>query len=172
VRVEIVPTGTLGYYYLSTIPSLTISSVAGISAPTAPTGHGDIVFADGSPSAAQVVLTSTNVPPGSSVLVTVAPERGAAVTTTSTPLDGTLASASATANIDVPVGASTLMATTTYTLTTAMGEALSTYAKGERVEKVMLSASYGGQPATKLITVTGKHFDAPPEALKLLGSGG
>jgi hypothetical protein len=172
VNYEMIATGTLSYYYLTTIPTLTIASVGGLPAPATPTGHSDIVFSDGSPSAAQVIVNTTNVPPGSTVLVTLIPDHAPPVTTTSAPLAGTLASATASANIDVPVGSSTLTATTSYTLTTAMGEALSVFAEGERVDQVRLAASYGGHPATKLITVTGKQFDASPEALKLLGSGG
>jgi hypothetical protein len=156
---------------MSNMPSLTISSVAGIAAPLSPTGIGDITLPLGSPSTAQVMITTTNVPPGSTVQLTVSPERGAPVTTTSSPLTGTQASATATANIDIPIGNSTLLATASYTVTVAMGEALSVYAQGERVERIELSASMGGTSTTRLVTVSGKQFNAPALALTMLGTG-
>jgi hypothetical protein len=65
-----------------------------------------------------------------------------------------------------------LTATTSYTVTIGLGEALSVFAEGERVDKVLLTASSDGRPETRLITATGKQFNAPTEALKLLASGG
>ena len=50
-----------------------------------------------------------------------------------------------------------------------MGEALSRFAQGERVERVTLTASLDGRASRALlITVTGREFEASPEALATL----
>jgi hypothetical protein len=60
----------------------------------------------------------------------------------------------------------------TYTIVVALGEALSRYAQNERVEKITLSATLGGRSKMTLITVSGKEYDAPPEALRIAALGG
>ena len=75
-------------------------------------------------------------------------------------------SATASASIALPDGPSTLQATVTYNIVVAMGEALSVYAQGERVEKIMLAATLGGKESTvTLITVSGKEFVIPAAVL-------
>jgi hypothetical protein len=65
-----------------------------------------------------------------------------------------------------------MSATTTYTIVASLGDAMSTYAEGERVEKIELVASLGGPSKMKLITVSGKEFPAPAAALALAGFNG
>lgn len=112
-----------------------------------------------------VNLAASGIPVGTVVNVILNQPYGPNIKANSSPLAGTLQSSTATASINIPPGATVLMASTTYTLTLAMGEALSVYAQGERVEKVRLTAAMGGQPQATLITVSGKEFDVPYAAL-------
>jgi ABC-type transport system involved in cytochrome c biogenesis permease subunit len=59
---------------------------------------------------------------------------------------------------------------TTYTIVTAMGEALSIYAQGETVEKVRLTTTMNGPTLATLITKSGKEFEVPHAALAMIGS--
>ncbi|MBX9904070.1 MAG: hypothetical protein K2Y31_06925 [Burkholderiales bacterium] len=157
-----------GTFSLGTVPTLTISSVAGIAAPATPTGTGDVAIPAGTANPVPVVLTTSSIPPGSTVVVKVTPIRGVApVSVTSPPLAGTTASASATVNVDIPNGLSTITAQMSYTILVAMGEALSQFANNERVERITLSATVGGKSTAKLVTVSGKEYDAPEEALRI-----
>lgn len=158
-RTEQVSQGT---FISSGYPTLTISSVAGISVPAAPTGSGDVTLPTDQPNPVTVVIATTGVPVANTVTVTMTPERGAApVKVTSPALTGTVASATTSVNIDIPTGPSTLFATTTYTITVAQGEALSKFAKGERVECVTLSASLNNSSTITLTTISGKEYTIP-----------
>jgi hypothetical protein len=165
---EIVTTGTLN---LAGLPALAITSVAGVAAPVAPTGVGDVVLAAGTPNPATVVFATTGIPVGNTVSLTLTPQRGAATTVTSPPLAGSLASAGASVGVDIPSGLSTLIARTSYTITVAMGLELSRFANNERVERIEIIAAYGGSSQAKLITVSGKEYDAPAEALWIAALG-
>ena len=63
---------------------------------------------------------------------------------------------------DLPLGASVLEATTTFVIMAALGDRLAPYAGNERVEKITLTASTAGAAATRLTTVSGKVYMAPP----------
>lgn len=170
VRVDIVSSGNLNY--LNSLPSLTIASVGGIAAPSVPTGEGDIAFPTGSASTQSVVLNTTGVPPGTTVTLTVKPASGLPTVTTSAPLVGTRESATATATIEVPVGSSTVTAVTSYTVSVAMGEALSVYAQNERVERIIVSSDLGASSTVTLVTASGRQVRAPAQALMLTGIDG
>ena len=62
-------------------------------------------------------------------------------------------------------------ASVTYTIVVAMGEALARSAGNERVEKIMLSATPGSASKATLITVSGKQYEAPPEAMRIAAFG-
>jgi len=168
-RVDVVPTGTLN---LAGVPVLSITSVAGIAAPGTITGVGDITLGGAEPNPATVSISASGVPVGNTVTLRLVPQRAEAITATSAPLAGTLASSTATASINVPQGISTLTATASYTITVAMGEMLRQYAEGERVEKVELVASYGGPSTARLITASGRAFEVPAEVLRTVSVGG
>jgi hypothetical protein len=166
VRYDVMSAGTLT---LSGLPTLTITSVAGIAAPATPTGLQDIVLPENTPNPVAVTLATTGVPAGNVVTLTLTPKRGAATIATSTALTGSTAGATATANIDVPTDISTLSAAVTYTVTVAMGEALSNFAQHERVERISVSATVGGKSRAMLVTASGKEYEAPPAALLIAG---
>jgi hypothetical protein len=168
-RVEIATTGTLS---LGGIPTLAITSVGGVAAPASPTGTGDVSIPVDAPNPATVAFSASGVPVGNTIALTVTPLRGTPSTATSGPLAGSAASSTATANISIPQGISTLTASASYTITVAMGEMLRQYAGDERVARVMLTATYGGASTAKLITVSGKEYEVPAEVLRMATVGG
>ncbi|HYR30326.1 MAG TPA: hypothetical protein VEO93_00300, partial [Gemmatimonadales bacterium] len=152
-------------------PSLSISSVAGVSAPATPTGGIDVALPSTTPNPVTVVLTTTGVPVGTTVQLRVTPARGATVTTVSQPTTGTTTSATASVAVTFPPGPSVLQAQTTFTVIAALGDLLRNFAGNERVEKITLSATLGGKSKATLITVSGKEYDAPAEALRIAALG-
>ena len=154
-----------GTVFVAGFPALTITSVAGVAAPANPTGSADITLPASTPNPVTVVFTTTNVPVGNIVKVTVTPATGAPVVAFSPALTGTTASATASAQVSLPVGPSVLQAQTTYTIVSSLGDALSRYAMGERVEQIQLSATLGAASTATLITVSGKAFDVPAALL-------
>jgi len=107
------------------------------------------------------------VPVGNTVKLTVTPQAGAAISAISPALTGSTASATASVQISLPVGPSVLQAQTTYTIVASLGDALRNFAGNERVEKITLSATLGGASKTTLVTVSGKEYEASPEALRI-----
>jgi hypothetical protein len=101
--------------------------------------------------------------------LTVTPPSGPATTAISGALTGTTASATASVGVNLPTGPSTLSAQTTYTVVAALGEALSRFAQGERVEQVRLGAVLGGRSTMTLITVSGKEYQVPRAMLAEFG---
>ena len=119
-----------------------------------------------------VVFQTTGVPVGNTITVKVTPAYGATSSALSTALTGTTASATASASVTLPTGPSTLQATVTYTIVASLGDILSRFAQNERVQKITLSALPGSASKATLITVSGKRFEAPAEALQIAASGG
>jgi hypothetical protein len=167
-------TGIPGPLFIASAPTLTIASVAGVAAPLSPTGNADITFPADTPNPVTVVLNTTGVPPGNTVKFTVTPAHGEPIVLTSPALTGTTANASTSVSVTLPSGPSTLSAITTYTIVVAVaqGEALSTFAQGERVEKINVVATLGAPSTATLVTVSGKQYPAPAAALALAGING
>jgi hypothetical protein len=161
-----------GPVFIAGFPTLTITSVAGIQAPANPTGTADITLPATTTNPVTVVFNTTNVPVGNTVKLTLTPHSGAQTSVIGPALIGSTASASSSAQITIPVGPSTMLAETTYTIVASLGDALRNFAGNERVEKITLSATLGGESKMKLITVSGKEYDAPPEALRIAAMGG
>lgn len=154
-----------GTVFVAGFPALTITSVAGVAAPANPTGSADITLPASTPNPVTVAFTTTNVPVGNIVKLTVTPANGAPVVAFSPALTGSTTSATASAQVSLPVGPSVLQAQTTYTIVSSLGDALSRYAMGERVEQIRLSATLGAASTATLITVSGKAFDVPAALL-------
>ena len=158
--------------FVAGTPTLTISSVAGVSAPATPTGNADITLPATTPNPVTVSFTTSGVPVGNIVQLTVTPANGAKVVAVSPALTGSTASATALVDVNLPTGPSTLSAQTTYTVTAAFGDLLKNFAGNERVERVTLTATLGGPQKVMLTTVSGKEFEAPAEVLRLAALGG
>lgn len=162
-------TGTPSTVFVAGLPTLTISSVAGVPAPAAPTGNADITLPASTPNPVTVVFTTTGVPVGNTVKLTVTPAAGVTTSVISPALTGSTASATASVNVSLSSGPSVLSATTTYTIVASLGDMLAPYAMGERVEKITVVAVPGQPNRYILITVSGKEFEVQAA---VLASGG
>lgn len=154
-----------GSFSVSLIPGLTITSVAGIAL-AANAGEVSLPLDQGNP--VTIGISASGVPVGSAVTLSLFQPYAATVTATASALAGTLQASTSTGSINIPSGSSVLMASTTYTLSVALGEALSIYAEGERVDKVSLAAALGGETRVTLITVSGREFVVPAAVLATL----
>lgn len=155
--------------FVAGLPTLRITSVAGVAAPVSPTGNADITLPTTTPNPVTVAFATTGVPVGNTVTLRVTPAYGTAITVVSPAVTGTSTAGTASVSVTLPTGPSVLSASTTYTIVTAMGEALSIYAQGETVEKVRLSATMNGPTLVTLITASGKEYGAPHAALAMIG---
>lgn len=158
-------TAAPGPVFVAGLPTLAITSVAGVSAPPIPTGNADITLPSTTANPVTVVFTTANVPVGNTVRLTVTPALGISSSVVSPALTGSTTSATTSVNANLPSGPSTLLATTTYTIVASLGDALAPYANGERVEQIMIAAAPGQSNHYVLITTSGKEFDVPAEAL-------
>ena len=144
------------------LPSLRIASVGGISAPTEPTGYADIVLATDAPNPAQLVIETHNIPLGNTASIIVNPPGGTPVTVVSSAIVGSEANGTATANVDIPNGASVLLATLSYAVSGAQAQALSALTEGEPVVAVELAAQLGDSASgMTLITDSGRRVSWP-----------
>ncbi|MBW6493984.1 MAG: hypothetical protein K0B16_05420 [Burkholderiaceae bacterium] len=162
--------GSPSSVFVAGLPTLRITSVAGVAAPTNPTGNADITLPSSTPNPVTVEFATTGVPVGNTVSLRVTPAYGTATTVVSPAVTGTTTAGTASVSATLPSGPSVLSATTTYTIVTAMGEALSIYAQGETVEKVRLTTTMNGPTLATLITKSGKEFEVPHAALAMIGS--
>lgn len=142
---------------LADLPMLRITRVAGIQ-PSAPPGGIEVFLPLGLANPVVVDLESSGIPLGSVIDVSVAPENGNPSTVQSTALSGTVETATATASINIPVGHSTVSAQVSFTVTASIGDEMSRFAQGERVERIVLAAGMDGSSETLLITVSGKEY--------------
>jgi hypothetical protein len=145
-------------------PALTIASVGGVAAPASPSGSllaaPDILLPTGTTSPVEVVLTASNIPVGTAVLVTATPQSGARTTATSGGLAGSLASSTATGSLTVSLTqTSVLTATATFPLVAAAGQG-PIYAEGEEVKWVRVASTFGGGSTVIYVTASGKEVAA------------
>lgn len=160
--------GTLS---LNGLPVLAISRIGGVDVPTDPTGTADVGLPLTLANPVPVQLVAQNVPLNAIVKLMMVPVYGGnSVTVDAAALSGSLENSTTTANIDLPAGPSMLTAYVTYSVSLAMGEALSTYAMGERVEKVTLAAAPGQETQAILTTVSGREFKIHPSVLMMMSA--
>ena len=148
---------TPGLVFLPNQPTLSIASVAGVAI----ANNTEISIPAATANPVNVVINAKGIPPGTLASLTAKPENAASTNATPAALVGTAENSSATLQVDLPVGASILEASTTFVITAALGNQLAPYAGNERVEKITLVATTGGQSETRLITVSGKTYPAP-----------
>ncbi|MBX9640497.1 MAG: hypothetical protein K2X97_12425 [Mycobacteriaceae bacterium] len=161
-----------GPIFIAGLPTLAITNVGGAAVPASPTGVADVSLPATTVNPVTVAFQTTGVPVGNTITVKVTPAYGATSSSISTALTGTTANATASASITLPTGPSTLQATVTYTIVASLGDLLSRFAQNERVEKITVSAVPGSASKATLITVSGKQYDAPAEALQIAALGG
>ena len=167
VRTEVYSSGT--FSFLGT-PTLSFSKVNNVAVVQGTTGPEDVELSADTPNPVAVELESSNVPPGTVLTVKVAQDRGNPSSVSSTALAGTMSHATASANVTILMGLSTMYAQATFTILASLGDALSTYAQGERVDQVRLETALNGESTTTLITVSGKEFVVPPALLAMAGN--
>lgn len=160
VSFEVVQSGTV---FVTGLPTLRITSVAGVPTPAEPTGHGDIILPAETPNPVTVAFETTGVSITNTISLTMTPLRGASTTVVSPTLTGTTALATTSVSIDLPAGSSALVATTSFSVVASVGDELSKFAQGERVERVTLAAALNGPSLITLITVSGKEFTIPAQ---------
>lgn len=156
--------GQPGALFVAGLPSLRITKVAGVNAPANPTGNADITLPATTANPVTVEFAATGVPEGNTVKLTVTPAYGAPTSVVSPALAGSTANASASVSANLPSGPSVLSASTTYTIVAALGDELSHFAQGERVERITVSTTMNGPSRITLVTVSGKEYDAPQAA--------
>ncbi len=108
-------TGRLNLPTAIAAPTVTITSVNGVSAPSNPTA--DVTIPDitiTASSAVTVNLSASNVPLGTQVQLTLTPETGNQASATCNPLAGTIASSTATCSITFPTGVNITSARATW----------------------------------------------------------
>ncbi|HLO94827.1 MAG TPA: hypothetical protein VK195_10955 [Burkholderiaceae bacterium] len=154
-------TDTPGPIFLSKIPSLRIVSVGANDVPEVPLGGADVTFADVPATSTTVTFKTTNVPPGGTVMLRLAPESGNVIEVISPAITGTTAEGTASVSVLFPPGTSSLMAYATYSVSTpvALAPELSRYANNEKVEQIELTVASEGEPKAQLVTASGKRID-------------
>jgi len=153
------------------LPTLAIDSIGGLTVPAQPSGEGDVSLPANFTNPVTVSFVTTGVTVGSSIKLTVMPVRGTAFSVTSTPTTGTTASAYTSVSVSLPPGQNVLQASVTYTVVASVGDAMSVYAQGERVEKVQLASVMGANASTvTLITISGKEYVVPASVLAAIQS--
>lgn len=146
-------------------PQLRIASIAGRPAPAMPVGSlqgpPDVVIPTTEPNPVSVGIEATNVPVGTVVKVTVTPSTGARTTVQSGALAGTDAASTATASVTLPAGLSVLTATAVIDLTTAPATQ-KLVMNGERVDRMEVTATYGGLSEVTYVLHSGRRITTPP----------
>ena len=105
-----------GDLFVPGLPGVRITSVAAVAAPAIPSGNADIVLPITTANPVVVNIESNGVPVGNTVKITMIPATGNPVSVVSSALTGTAASATATANINLPEGPSVLQAEVSYSV--------------------------------------------------------
>ena len=144
---------------LTGLPTLTISSVGGINAPSVTTGNlgtPDLALPQGTANPLTVVITTNNIPADTTFTVRVSPKFGGEVDVSSTASadTGNPGEASATAQINLPAGEIvTLSAFADFTIQTA---SLFPLINGEEVGRVLVTSNFGEKSQLTFVTKSGK----------------
>jgi hypothetical protein len=149
-----------GPQVLPNAPTLTITQVAGVNAPAAPTGSlatPDILLPSGSGPGVTVTVQAAQIPPGTTVTLTVRGLSGTVGAPVTATLAGTAASSTASATVTIPTTQPAIIsAAATFTLVAGLGQG-PVYAEGEPVERVQVRTRFGGPSEVTYITASGRH---------------
>jgi len=148
--------------FLANIPSVRITSVAGIATPASPSGVGDVVIPEATPNPVSIEFATTNIPVGNTVELTLIPQTGVNTRVTSNAITGTDESGTASISVDIPDGPSTLLASITFTVAVAsLQQDYSQFAQGNTVEKVRVDFDPVKGSMTTFIASNGQEFTWP-----------
>lgn len=159
--------GTPNPLFLPGLPALRFATVGGIPVPASPTGSKDVTVPTTTPNPVSITLATSGVPVGSTIKVSLTPQLGPSISVDSSPTVGAIDNATTSVSVDIPTGHSVLSAQTSFIVLAALGDALSRFAQGERVEKVTLTSTLGQRDKATLHTVAGRQFEVEPALLKL-----
>ncbi len=155
-----------GTVFVTNVPTLKITAVGGLNVPANPTGRygsPDVTLPPTTTNPVTVNISATNIPVGTTVTVTSAPEYGPSSSASGT-LSGTDTSSSASISITLSTTyQSILTASATFTIQTAM------YWDEERIEKVRIASTVGGASETVYITETGREIKSAELMAKMMG---
>ena len=139
----------------ASVPSLSITSIAGAVVPADPTGaynQPDMLLPGSTTNPVAVNIAAANIPVGTTVKVWVIPQYGNAASINSI-LSGTAQSSTATANVNLSTAYSNIVtAEATFTILQAM------YWNGEEIDKVKVATRIGGGSETVYFTRSGKEI--------------
>jgi hypothetical protein len=148
---------------LAAEPSLRIATIAGVATPPAPGaafGVPDVTLPETTTNPVTVDLAAANVPPGTTVVVTVKGQFGGATSATSTPLTGSLAASTASATVTIPTDQPCVVTASASFALLAAGDGASVLAGGEPVERVRVTANSRGHAEVVYITAGGRELAA------------
>jgi hypothetical protein len=155
-----------GTVFVANVPTLAITSIGGLNVPAGPTGRygsPDVTLPSTTTNPVTVNIAATSIPTGTTVTVTAAPEYGASTSGTGT-LSGTNASSTTSVSVTLSITyQSILTASAVFTLQTAM------YWEDEKIEKVRVAATMGGESQTVYITESGKEIKSAELMARLSG---
>ena len=141
-------------------PSLRISSVGGVTAPSNPLGSlqgvPDVIVPSSQPNPVTVALEGSNLPLGTIVQVTTTPSTGNRTTVQSSALAGTEAASTASASVNLPGGITVVSASASIDLTLAKLDPI--FINGERVRRIEVAATFGGASELTYITESGRRI--------------
>jgi hypothetical protein len=147
----------------SDLPQLRISSIGGVAVPATTTGDPatpDVTFPTAPVNPVVVALSGSQIPVGTTVSLRVTPAIGAATTTTSTALSGTLSSSTASATLDIPPGPGAMSASATFTLPPQSALLMGIPSlDGTKPHQVEIVASAGGPSRMYVIGENGARFE-------------
>ena len=140
---------------LVNVPTLTITSVGGMAAPSTPGGLysvADLTLPPGTSNPVPVVVTGSNIPPGSVFTLILIPQFAI-----SPPINGTFSTGlTATVSIDLPL-AQTALLNAFASITLPQLSKLLPLIDGEEIERVMVAGGFGTSAPPVLITKSGKE---------------
>jgi hypothetical protein len=147
--------GLPGSVFPANAPILRITSIAGVSVPSSPTGsysQPDIMLPNTTTNPVAVNISAAYIPVGTTVTVSVIPQYGSATNVNAT-LSGTSTSSTASASVTLSTQYSNIItAQATYALQTAM------YYEGEKIERVRIAATMGGESEAVYISESGREI--------------
>ena len=142
--------GLPGNVFVASMPSLTITSVGGASAPASPTGNynqPDILLPSTTTNPVTVSVSAANIPDGASVTIEDIPQYGTVSSATALLSGG---QASGSVNLSTTYS-NVVTAQATFTITAFNYN-------GEEIDKVRVAARYGGKSEITYITKSGKEI--------------
>ncbi len=151
--------------FVPNFPTVSIVSIGGIAAPSAPTGMNDVVLPFNTPNPVTVELQATQIPLGTEVEVTIIPRVGNRIIGTSSPLAGTSELSTGSVSMDLPEGSSTILAAAEFTTDPIAAREYAPYADGQLVARVRSSVDARGRSVTTFITEHGDEYDWPTASI-------